>query len=396
MGFSGGHCNSDYNSFSGVKQLRLFFGSVLIWVANFSSLGLFGYCFHRRFCSKAVTSRTKKWVEQQLSKKPARCWPVSSRFISPFVMIKYLANLMIGPQHGNFVVCLNGGQVLPASAIAQNEAGEVIIQGHKDQYITPREEIKKVFKIKQGSTLSLSVLEEHSKLAAALISFEQAIAAYKEQVGEDPLVHRQGPVIFGAAAITLGIDLQRKSEDIDYVVSDAFLSWAETNWKHETDLAVDLADEDIFNLCGKWRERTCSLQGLLGTRFRLLHPMDVVMQKLLRRDPFKFEDKDFPDIQVIMTKLHPTRETIMGLLTENSLRYVNDPRDRWEPKQYDAVFSNTLLFLKEFLPDVSVEQVMDAAAERQHLRLAALNLVPLPSQSVQTVLEIEDLTDMGP
>jgi hypothetical protein len=86
----------------------------------------------------------------------------------------------------------------------------------------------------------------------------------------------------------------------------------------------------------------------------------------------------------------------MGLLTENSLRYVNDPRDRWEPKQYDAVFSNTLLFLKEFLPDVSVEQVMDAAAERQHLRLAALNLVPLPSQSVQTVLEIEDLTDMGP
>ena len=40
-------------------------------------------------------------------------------------------------------------------------------------------------------------------------------------MGEDPLVHRQGPVIFGAAAITLGIDLQRKSEDIDYVVSDA-------------------------------------------------------------------------------------------------------------------------------------------------------------------------------
>ena len=25
MGFSGEHCNSDYNSFSGVKQLRLFF-----------------------------------------------------------------------------------------------------------------------------------------------------------------------------------------------------------------------------------------------------------------------------------------------------------------------------------------------------------------------------------
>jgi len=33
MGFSGEHCNSDYNSFSGVKQLRLFFGSVLIWCA---------------------------------------------------------------------------------------------------------------------------------------------------------------------------------------------------------------------------------------------------------------------------------------------------------------------------------------------------------------------------
>ncbi len=123
-------------------------------------------------------------------------------------------------------------------------------------------------------------------------------------------------VIFRSAAITFGVDIQRNSEDIDYVVSEAFLAWAESRRKHDTDLAVDLADEAIFNLCGKWRERTCFLQGLLETRFRLLHPMDVVMQKLLRRDPIEFEEKGIPDIQVILDKLRPTSEALMGLLTK--------------------------------------------------------------------------------
>jgi hypothetical protein len=273
-----------------------------------------------------------------------------------------------------FILCLHDGNIIPARtckvlngtihALANNGlACRILIS-----------EIKQAFQLDPTVTLAVEELAQHTNLAAALISLEAALDEYKKAHPDDPLVTGQNSaVIFGSAALTLGLSPERTSEDIDVALSPEFLEWAQDHWPDKGHIQMDLTDQLIFAHAGDWRNRTSHLQGQTY-RFQILHPYDVVLQKLLRRDPDRFQQKDIPDIEAILGKLHPSDKTLERLLTENYTRYLEDPRDHVQPTGYESVMANTRWFLSKYLPEQTLEQIIDSAYRRQSQALASARL----------------------
>ena len=318
-------------------------------------------------------------------------------------------------KEGFFVLSLKDGTALPARKLEACPEGVRAEVGGISTLFSA-EEIGKTWQI-QGD-LPVDELEHFSKIGAALLSLEDALTAYRKNTGRYPFTSTGNPLIFGATSLAFTLSPFRSSEDIDLAVSQDFLDWTlayrvhahnfsrlrprhsgttidwgfsgfvcvnpigtdwtESNWNPPLDVGVDLCSEDLLDLCGRWRERAVNIAGLTDVRFRLLHPLDVVAQKLLRRSEDTFFGRDVLDIESVMERLNPPKETLIALLTECAQRYNPTPNDSMVPSQYEAVMRNTSWFLERFLPGMTVDEIAKKAWERKGATLGKIGLAPGP------------------
>ncbi len=274
---------------------------------------------------------------------------------------------------GFFILSLKDGTVLSARHL------EVLPEGIKTsiggiETLIKAEELAKSWQL--SGELPLAELEHFSNLGAALVSFEGALTRYSQETGSDPFTNAHGPVMFDATSLAFTLAPFRSSQDIDLAVSQEFVEWTMGNWNPPLEVGVDLCTEELLDLCGRWRTRTTIVTGLSGVKFRLLHPLDVVSQKLLRRSEDTFSERDALDIECIVSRINPTKASLIALLAESPHRYNPTPQDPMVPSQHDAVIRNTTWFLNRFIPGVTIDQIAEAAWTRRGEALTDIGLAP--------------------
>ncbi len=198
--------------------------------------------------------------------------------------------------------------------------------------------------------------------------------------------------IFGSGSLALTLLPDRSTNDIDALATDKFAEFVNSKGV-ETDINVELLDEGLLKLLGPWTTRTSELVGPTGSRFRLVHPLDTVMQKLLRYSPEQFHEKDKGDIDAVIAALQPTPETLVNLLTENPARYARLP-GRFA-SQADAIERNTTWFLNNYLPGLDLESIMQKTGDRAIAEATAAGFFPkIPTVDFRSFLKREP--DMEP
>jgi len=179
--------------------------------------------------------------------------------------------------------------------------------------------------------------------------------------------------IFGSGSLALTLLPDRSTNDIVALATDKFAEFV--NGKSmETDINIELLDEGLLKLLGPWASRTSELVGPMGSLFRLVHPLDTVMQKLLRYAPEQFHEKDKADIDAVLAALQPTPETLVNLLTENPARYARLP-GRFA-SQAEAIERNTTWFLNNYLPGLDFEAIMQKTGDRAIAEATAAGFFP--------------------
>lgn len=192
-------------------------------------------------------------------------------------------------------------------------------------------------------------------------------------------------IIFGSGSLALTLLPDRSTNDLDTIATDEFATFV-NNKATQTDIHVELLDEALLRLLGPWSSRASDLIGPLGSPFRLVHPLDTVMQKLLRFSPEHFRDKDQEDIAEVLASLKPTGETLVNLLTENPARYARLPGKFMA--QAEAVERNTRWFLDTFLPPWNFEQIVRATGDRAVEGVVAAGFFPqIPTVDFRSFLK---------
>jgi hypothetical protein len=180
-------------------------------------------------------------------------------------------------------------------------------------------------------------------------------------------------VIFGSGSLALTLVPERSTNDLDTIVSDEFAEFVNDR-SPETDIEIELLDERLLALLGSWSKRTSEIIGPLGCSLRMVHPLDTVMQKLLRFSERRFADKDQGDIEAVITALQPTRQTVVDLLTENPARYAR-LSGRFA-SQVDAIERNTQWFLAKYLPDLDFTTIVRMTGDRYIEGVASAGMLP--------------------
>jgi len=284
---------------------------------------------------------------------------------------------------GNHIVILGNQMVLAAQEIEPLTDGVLIrFRGTEVQVRTG--DIARIY-----ATGRINQFPIDPGILSTLATLEKGIAAYEAAGGE------QGRyTLCGASALALTIVPNRSTMDIDIVTLqplDEFLSGKnEFHW----DMEVEFMDEGLLRMMGDWSTRTSSAKGPLGREFRIMHPLDTMMQKMLRWDSERFEQKDMPDIDAIIAVLHPSSETLRAMLCENPFRYAKASGPL--AIATDAIEANTRRFLSRHLSNVSYESILIEAHERFAKKIVRSNLsiAPLTDVDLRTKITPVDL-DMG-
>lgn len=284
-------------------------------------------------------------------------------------------------QEGHFFLAIDNTFVVKARRIESTPNG-LSIDGGKHNI--PLDKLTHIWQVGANQSLPLGVLEEKTKIGGSLLDLELSMTEYERKTGNPPFGRGDEPVIFGATSLALSILDERVSDDIDVALAPEFLKWREANWPFEGPAFLDTPNIDgLFVEMGRWNRRCSRVTGMAGYIFRILHPLDTVVQKLLRRDQEVFEVKDKEDITLILAALHPSDETLVSLLTENPARYRKPAvAVRSHRRNYDTVIANTNWFLQTFLPGRTVKQIADLAEQ-----LHEANLGPLSGDRHSTTLE---------
>jgi hypothetical protein len=200
-------------------------------------------------------------------------------------------------------------------------------------------------------------------ILSTVIALERMMADFAKSRGlsaADAAVHGK-VVIFGSGSLALTLLPDVSTNDLDTIVGEALAQFINGEAR-ECDIAVELLDERLLALLGAWATRTCELIGPLGFSLRLVHPLDTVMQKLLRYDAQIFAQRDAGHIEAVLNRLAPARDTLIDLLTENPTRYARLP-GRFS-SQTEAVERNTRWFLQTYLPDLTLDEIVRRAGDR--------------------------------
>lgn len=271
---------------------------------------------------------------------------------------------------GHFFLAIDNTLVVKARRIETTSDGLSIDEG---AHLVPLDKLTHIWQVGANQTLPLNILEEKTKIGGVLLDIELSMAAYEKETGEPPFLQGEAPVIFGATSLALSILNERVSDDVDVALSPDFLHWRTKNWPHEGPGFLDAPDiEGLFTEMGFWNRRCSRVAGMSGYEFRILHPLDTVMQKLLRRVPEKFELKDKGDIALILELLRPSEHTLLGLLTENPARYRQPIAVKAQRRGFEQVKKNTEWFLRTYLPSHTLEEVAGKAEERHEEKLGLL------------------------
>ncbi len=281
---------------------------------------------------------------------------------------------------GNHIVILKSQMVLAAQEI-EPLADDVLVRFRGTEIRVRVEEIVKIY-----ATGKINQFPIDPGVLSTLATLEKGIADYEAAGGE------QGRyTLCGASALALTIIPNRSTNDVDIVTAqplDEFLSGKEEfHW----DMEVEFMDEGLLRLMGDWGTRTSSAKGPMGREFRIMHPLDTMMQKMLRWDTERFEAKDMPDIDAIIEALHPSSETLRGMLCENPFRYAKASGPL--AIATDAIESNTRLFLSRHLPSVSYESILVEASQKfaKKMERANLSLTPLNDVDLRTKITPVDM-----
>ena len=173
--------------------------------------------------------------------------------------------------------------------------------------------------------------------------------------------------IYGSSSLTLTILPNRISHDVDVAVSKDFREFIDAVCANERpalgQLEINTANPIVLRFCGNYHQRSRKLTGSKQGELipiEVLHPLDTLSQKLLRIPLDVFQQKDIPDIDKILRKLKPKRETLVRLLRESFERYTTAAPDEMRK----AAGRNTRwLFKTYFTPiDIRGEVVKPAIA----------------------------------
>ncbi|MBI4626742.1 MAG: hypothetical protein HY736_26415 [Verrucomicrobia bacterium] len=204
-------------------------------------------------------------------------------------------------------------------------------------------------------------------LISTLVWLENALVEFNRK---NPPTHI---TLFGAGSLAFTILPERSTNDLDMIVSDELAAFLNA-YDASTDVVVELLDENLLLLLGPWATRACEVIGPRGTAFRLVHPLDTAMQKLLRYDEERFIAKDQPDIEQIIAQLEPNEASLINLLTENPARYAR-LMGRFAA-QADAIERNTRWFLHRFLPQLTFEDIIRQTGDRAVAPASKAGLLP--------------------
>jgi hypothetical protein len=268
---------------------------------------------------------------------------------------------------GPFIIVTNSGHVFGASSVETtpkefiiklNQAGQQTIE-HR---LNPKD-ISVVYEVDpshQAAQINPGILSTVAALERLMLEFAEKHPPHLT-------------TLFGSASLALTMLPDRSTNDLDAIASDEFVKFVNEK-DHETDIEIELLDEKLLRLLGPWATRTSELRGPLGLPFRIVHPLDTVMQKLLRYSEAQFVTKDQGDIENVITCLRPTKETLINLLTENPSRYARLAGSF--ATQADAIERNTQWFLGAYVPEVSFKDVLEKTGDRAMAPMIKAGFLP--------------------
>lgn len=263
---------------------------------------------------------------------------------------------------GPFIIVTHSGHVFGATSVQATPTDFIVRLKHLEHRLKASD-IAVAYQVDPAhpaARIDPGILSTVTALEKLMVEFAQ---------GRPPPVI----ILFGSGSLAVTILPDRSTNDLDAIVSDEFAAFANAKGG-ETDLTIELLDERLLLLLGPWQTRTALLFGPLGVQFRLVHPLDTVMQKLLRYSPAQFASKDQSDIDAVLACLQPSPETLLELLTENPARYARLP-GRFS-SQADAIERNTRWFLGAHLPQVSFDLVLERTGDRAVQPAVAAGFLP--------------------
>jgi hypothetical protein len=221
-------------------------------------------------------------------------------------------------------------------------------------------------------------------LLATLTTLEKCIIEHEKKGAKSTYT------ICGATSLALTIIPNRATEDIDIITAENIDELLKNQNLH-FDAAIEFLEPQMLTLMGAWQSRTSQAVGLHGHTFQIMHPLDTIMQKLLRWDQEKFEAKDQPDIEIIIETLNPSKTTLHTLLTENPFRYnkIQGPLSIAS----DAITRNTQWFLTNYLSKTTLPDIKNDAEQRYTQQLAKAGLLPIPNVDIRE--KIKPMSPLG-
>ena len=279
---------------------------------------------------------------------------------------------------GNFVV-ESADMVYAADRLEAKELGIQLGLGGIDIGLVKVEELQRVIDVKSRRPRMSDLTA--AKFLSGLKALTRGISEFTKEknIQEMPEI-----TIFGSTALMLTVLPCRTSDDIDIVGSPEFFEFMEG--KNLSNVHVQVLPTSIMQLMGNWGDRVCSLDAG-GIKLQIIHPMDTVMQKLMRLDETEFAMKDLPDIRRIVEHFHPSEDTITKLLCENPYRYYNAPFGAG--LESAAISRNTKAFLGEFYPNLDYVSIVKSAVSTHegHQEKVSACLPALPNQTLEESIE---------
>lgn len=269
----------------------------------------------------------------------------------------------MNPQpQGPYIIVTKSGHVFGASSVVATEH-DIIVKLKGLEHRVQLDDIAIAYEIDPRHP----AVQIDPGILSTITALDRLMAEFAR--GNPPHV----TTIFGSGSLALTLLPDRSTNDIDALATEQFAEFVNSK-SIETDINVELLDVGLLKLLGPWASRTSELVDPMGSQFRLVHPLDTVMQKLLRYTPEQFHEKDTGDIDAVLAALQPTPETLVDLLTENPARYARLP-GRFA-SQAEAIERNTTWFLNNYLPGLAFEAIMQKSGDRAIAEATAAGFLP--------------------
>lgn len=291
---------------------------------------------------------------------------------------------------GNFLVVLTEGDIIPASGIAPCPDGIKITSGETSTTVFT-EMLAGIYPLQETGKLSdlyRQAISKDDKSAltntlCGVLELTQLIKIFQEeQKKNNPSLppSRLRLTLFGSASLALTLLPQRVSHDIDVTAPVRFAEFCQKMRPRSRGAELELLPPRLLQYLGEWESRA----GILDTGnaiIHLIHPLDTVMQKLLRTDKARFNHNDKKDISATLEKLNPPRETLLFLLTENPSRF----RRAIDKEIVEAIKRNTTWFLDTFIGKMTYKELVSEANAQERDMLETYGMISTKPSGIQPI-----------